>query len=184
MAEKKLKHGISRYLPDGSTNPEWSKRVYSSFTPEEKKRRNSIHKAWQQRNPGKQAEYQRRYLERNPGAQEHLRECQKVWKRKWKARPENIVRHYMAMKRFHLKRGYGMTLEQYYLMLETQGYKCLLCGQIHEEVSRKRLNVDHCHRTGRVRGLLCSNCNNIIGKADDNIDLLKKAIEYLENNKN
>lgn len=44
------------------------------------------------------------------------------------------------------------------------------------------INVVHCHKTGKVRGLLCFNCNTGIGKLKDDIELLKRAVEYLERN--
>ena len=52
---------------------------------------------------------------------------------------------------------------------------CAICGNL------DRLHIDHCHKTGNVRGLLCSNCNIGIGNMQDNIDILKVAIEYLKN---
>ncbi len=54
---------------------------------------------------------------------------------------------------------YGITLEQYEEMLEAQGGVCKICGDPPPTGRKKYLSVDHCHQTGRVRGLLCTQCN-------------------------
>jgi hypothetical protein len=84
-----------------------------------------------------------------------------------------------------LKKFFGITLEQYNKMLEEQNGVCAVCGN-NEVAFDKRTNknrslsVDHNHKTGKIRGLLCSNCNHILGKAKDNIIILQKLIEYLK----
>ena len=72
---------------------------------------------------------------------------------------------------------YNLTLKDYNDMLAIQENSCAICKH---EVD-KRLSVDHCHKTGKVRGLLCSSCNFILGHADDSIEVLFNAIEYLKN---
>lgn len=74
---------------------------------------------------------------------------------------------------------YGITLEQYLLMAKNQEHKCLLCGTLQSEL-RRDLFVDHCHATGRIRGLLCHACNVGLGLFKDNKELLSKAIAYLD----
>ena len=64
-------------------------------------------------------------------------------------------------------------------MYKTQNGKCLICG-VTESCLGHRLAVDHCHTTGKIRGLLCKSCNTAIGNFKDNIDNLKNAIIYLE----
>lgn len=73
-----------------------------------------------------------------------------------------------------------MSYERYEAMLESQDYSCLICSKQHTE--EKKLFVDHCHNTGHVRGLLCNNCNNGMGKLKDSVELLEKAITYLKKN--
>lgn len=80
----------------------------------------------------------------------------------------------------HLKRDYGISLEEYKAMLDAQGRVCKIC----EQPDRKALSVDHCHRTGKVRGLLCTRCNNLVGKADEKIPYLENAIKYLKDHYN
>lgn len=76
-----------------------------------------------------------------------------------------------------LKRYYGLSVEQYNLMLEVQNGICAICSRTCHR--GKRLVVDHCHKTQRLRGLLCSNCNSGIGLLDDNPELLENASRYL-----
>lgn len=79
----------------------------------------------------------------------------------------------------YLKSKYGVTIEQYELMLIDARGVCQICGQ--DEVGHKgrALSVDHCHRTGVVRGLLCSMCNTAIGKFKDDPELMEKAAAYV-----
>jgi hypothetical protein len=77
-------------------------------------------------------------------------------------------------KNFHLKRRYGITIEQYDQMCERQGGACAIC---HE--SPKILYVDHCHVTGQVRGLLCNTCNTAMGSLRDEPLLAYRAALYL-----
>jgi hypothetical protein len=75
-----------------------------------------------------------------------------------------------------------MTLAEYKEMYDAQGGVCLICKgkQSGRGAKNNTLSVDHNHKTGKVRGLLCTNCNTGIGNLRDSVDLLKKAIQYLE----
>jgi len=84
-----------------------------------------------------------------------------------------------------LKRSYGITLSQYREMEQSQNFVCAICGNPETSFDSKQqkvrsLSVDHCHNTGKVRGLLCSHCNHAIGKFKDDVSLLEKAIKYLK----
>lgn len=76
-----------------------------------------------------------------------------------------------------LKRYYNITLEEYDQMVGIQGGKCAICGG--KNPNGKRLHVDHNHKTGKIRGLLCFECNTALGNMKDDIDILNKAITYL-----
>jgi len=74
---------------------------------------------------------------------------------------------------------YGLTIDGYDKMLKDQDGKCKICGTIKPGGKMKNFAVDHCHTTGKVRGLLCFSCNVSIGHFADDSDNLQKAIDYL-----
>jgi hypothetical protein len=74
---------------------------------------------------------------------------------------------------------YGMTEAQYDQMLKDQGGGCAICGDTQMPPHQKFMAVDHCHETMKVRGILCANCNHALGHFKDNVESLKKAIDYL-----
>lgn len=84
---------------------------------------------------------------------------------------------------YQLKRKYKLSLEQYLQMVEDQGGRCAICG----EIPTQRLHVDHNHNCCRgevtcgecIRGLLCNGCNKAIGLLKDNRKVLRSALEYL-----
>lgn len=74
---------------------------------------------------------------------------------------------------------YGLSEEQYQIMRVSQNFRCMVCGKHESEIPKKVLNVDHNHKTGKVRGLLCTNCNVTLGLIEESKDRLLKLIEYL-----
>ena len=88
----------------------------------------------------------------------------------------NRKKHLRQRKNNHLKTAYGITIDQYDAMSKDQNNVCAIC--LLPEVGRK-LAVDHCHKTQKIRGLLCSKCNRAIGQLNDDIPRIKRAVEYL-----
>lgn len=80
-------------------------------------------------------------------------------------------------KNHKLKSRYGITLEEYNMMLKNQGSVCAVCGG---DNFGNTFHVDHNHTTNKIRGLLCNNCNTVLGHSKDSIEVLLKAIEYLK----
>lgn len=78
-----------------------------------------------------------------------------------------------------LKKLYNLTEERYNSILESQGFGCKICGK---PWTFEVLSVDHNHKTGEVRGLLCNNCNAMLGLSGENQTILLKAIQYLKGN--
>lgn len=77
-----------------------------------------------------------------------------------------------------VNRKYGVTQEMYLSMIAKQGGGCAICGAS-ESTGGRRLAIDHCHITGKVRGVLCEKCNFGLGHFADDPNLLKNAIAYL-----
>jgi hypothetical protein len=80
----------------------------------------------------------------------------------------------------HLKYKYGITLEEYNSKLEEQDNECAICCTETPSGKGTYFYVDHNHTTKLVRGLLCHNCNFVIGYARENINILNRAVQYLE----
>lgn len=85
-------------------------------------------------------------------------------------------------KSYSLKKSYGIDLDWYHQKLKEQGGRCAICGTDRpgrSDIRRKYFSVDHDHVTRKPRGLLCINCNMVLGGVRDNYVLLNKAIDYL-----
>ena len=92
-----------------------------------------------------------------------------------------------AVRRYQLKSQFGITPEEYDAILLTQGGGCFICHRKDGGYVRNgriaRLAVDHDHETGMVRGILCKQCNQLLGMANDDPEILRAAIVYLEHMK-
>lgn len=80
----------------------------------------------------------------------------------------------------NLRSDFGIDLEAYNKMFQSQNGLCKIC-YTHQSQLKRRLNVDHCHTTGKIRSLLCDDCNKALGFAKDRPELLHKMANYLEN---
>ena len=97
---------------------------------------------------------------------------------------QKLTEYYKANKdrsrAYSLKALYGLSQEKYVAMLVQQNGACQIC-KTHQSNFKRKLFVDHCHETGKVRGLLCQYCNTMLGNAKDNVLVLQSAINYLAN---
>lgn len=82
-----------------------------------------------------------------------------------------------TIRKYQLRAGYGITPATYAEMLAEQSGVCKVCGGVSND--GKRLSVDHCHETGKVRGLLCNRRNSALGQTGDNVYRLLQLIDYL-----
>lgn len=125
---------------------------------------------------------------RKDGVSTYCKPCQLEYQRQRYNDPESHKQHKMdrniylknrknSVRKWYLKTTYGLTPEQYDEMYSKNEGKCYICL----EKKDYYLHVDHDHKTGKVRGLLCHGCNNALGLFKDNKDSLLRAIEYLEN---
>ena len=88
------------------------------------------------------------------------------------------VKNLSSIKEQTLVRNFGITLEQYNEMFVEQGGCCAVCGK-HQTELNKALAVDHNHITGKVRQLLCGNCNTSLGLMNEDVILFEKLIKYV-----
>jgi hypothetical protein len=91
---------------------------------------------------------------------------------------EYMNKHKHVTRGASLKRCYGITTLEYEKMFLEQEGKCKICDR--KRYKNGYLYVDHCHQTGKVRGLLCSLCNSALGMLDDSPILLQKALNYVK----
>jgi len=79
-----------------------------------------------------------------------------------------------------MRRQYGISMAEFEALLKYQKGGCAICEKPIDALSR-RMNIDHCHETGKVRGILCTGCNTGLGHLGDNVEGLQKAMDYLNN---
>jgi len=127
---------------------------------------------------------------RRDGYQTYCRSCHnKMQREKYNSDPEAKLKRQirenrrknrdpLIARKAELKRLYGITWDDYVKMLKEQGEVCAICKE--ECRIKKMLSVDHDHKTGKVRGLLCNGCNTSLGRFKDSTILLQRAIDYLE----
>lgn len=123
------------------------------------------------------------------GFESWCRKCTAENSKKWYHKNKSNPKIKQQRRDYKLQYDYGITLNEYDIMLEKQNGVCAICGC--EETNNGRwktgpirLSVDHNHKTNKVRGLLCNNCNTALGgfRVDElNINLLLKATEYIRN---
>jgi DNA-directed RNA polymerase subunit RPC12/RpoP len=134
-----------------------------SLSPERKRAKRD---RWLKRNG---AQYVKEYNAKN---KERLLELNYNWKKKNPEASKLIARKTL------LKRSYGITLEQYEEILQKQDYKCAVCKR-HKDEFTKNLAVDHDHKTGEIRGALCTHCNRTIIGRNRDAEIFMNAYKYL-----
>jgi len=163
---------------------------------EKRKKRLEIQKKYREKNQDKLNEKNREYRKNN---KEIVKESNRKWaennrdkvnakQKRYTQKHSEVIKKKQyewyrnnkeKVKEFSLLRKYNLSLEQYRKMLDTQEHKCLLCKISAKDTASKYLVVDHCHNTGKIRGLLCNPCNTAIGLLKENIETIKNVIQYL-----
>lgn len=149
------------------------------LTPEERKERSRIAcRKWRAANPGKQAELCRNWEKNNPEkfaalkARTNKRRTETGWSREyakaWRARTPDS-----ALRLFRSRTGIDFSFESLTEMKEKQENRCAICR------NPAKLCIDHCHKTSKVRGLLCHPCNVSLGLMKDSFSNLIRAADYI-----
>ncbi|OHB69014.1 MAG: hypothetical protein A2W17_09665 [Planctomycetes bacterium RBG_16_41_13] len=96
------------------------------------------------------------------------------------------MEHRANLRKHRLKKQYSLTIEAYDRMYREQQGTCSVCGDIKKHpatAGAKRnevLHIDHCHKSGKVRALICAHCNKALGLFKENVKSLQNAIDYIE----
>lgn len=115
------------------------------------------------------------------GLHECCRECQKKHSKPRSEKGKPRCKQWIRAR--NLRINFGITPEEFDAILNLQGGCCMICRTTEPKGKGKGWCVDHCHKTGRVRGVLCAPCNFLIGLAQENERILMAAILYLESAK-
>jgi hypothetical protein len=86
----------------------------------------------------------------------------------------NTLHDSLEKRKQNLKQRYGLSIEDFIVRVERQRNRCALCSNLSQ-----KLVVDHCHARKKVRELLCERCNRLLGTAEDSLEILQSAIDYL-----
>jgi hypothetical protein len=129
-------------------------------------------------------EVRSRFYDTHPGEHEKKRQTARRWRidnaaRFSKTRTAWRKAHPRSKKSTALKARYGITIDEYEERIAQQGGGCAICGSETAGNGNRNLHVDHCHKTGEVRGVLCHSCNVILGLAKDQPEILQRAALYL-----
>lgn len=110
------------------------------------------------------------------GRMSRCKKCNNERVNKYAKSPAGRARH----RRYQLNRAYGLSIENYNLLISQQRGLCAICKKHPKDTQRGTLYVDHNHKTGKVRGLLCGACNSSLGLLKENIETLESMIKYIK----
>ena len=147
--------------------------------PQSKEQIAAYKKEYYEKNKEQIAASNKKWRENN---KEQIAASYKKWREKNKeqraAYMKEYMKEYISTPAIRRKWRYGISSEDYNAMLEEQDNKCKIClGEFNDQTVT---NVDHCHTTNKVRGILCPHCNRGLGQFKEDIKVLTKTINYLE----
>lgn len=138
---------------------------------------------WRAANREKNRQYEQEYYQRNVEKRRaaarayHAKHRDRINPIQRKRNREAYQRNPDAFRASMLRSRFGLAVDQYNHMVKEQHNRCAICKK--RPAPPKRLCVDHCHQTGRIRGLLCSLCNLGIGHMQDDPQIVRAALHYL-----
>lgn len=159
-----------------TNTPEYRREYQREWIKKNKEKLAARRKAWREANyervrAAELASRQRNIEQHRAASRERMR----------KARSERPEHFKEIARRSAIKLKYRKTQEEIDALFISQGSRCAICGADHN--GGKRWHIDHCHFTGRVRGILCQHCNLMLGHAKDDVSRLRAAATYLEASK-
>ena len=95
-------------------------------------------------------------------------------------RKKNAIRYKQSGRNYQIKKKYGLSSQDFDMMMNSQNNSCDICGTHIKDYGKDKFDIDHDHTTGKVRALLCGQCNTSLGLAKDDQVILMRMIEYLE----
>lgn len=120
-----------------------------------------------------------RNVSKSDGLSSYCSKCVREYSARWKNKNRDQTRR--TDKYCQAKLKYGLSKDQYDGLIQKQGSKCAIClCELDPFDGTTNTHIDHCHESGKVRGILCRACNVALGGFRDNIDALRRAISYLE----
>lgn len=157
---------------ESTVEPRWrgaNRRFYEAHQDREKERSRNYYHA----NKEARAEYQKKWRAKN---RDKVNEQRRLWELN---NPEKAQEYRSRQTLKSRCKRRGISVEQYHAMLTAQGGVCKIC-KTSDTGTRADWHIDHCHATGRVRGLLCHHCNTALGHVEDRVEVLKAMIAYLK----
>lgn len=155
-------------------NKERRRKYEKQYRLDHKEQLKNYRRLYYQEHKEESKQYSQKYIKQNPGYGKKYHEKYKV------KHNEDSIEYYRNHKKlykgYNLKK-YGLTVEEYEKLYQQQNGKCAICYQKYEVLA-----VDHDHKTGKIRGLLCRKCNMILGAMNDNPQIYLNILKYLEDN--
>lgn len=138
---------------------------------------------WAKKNGEKIKGYAKKRYQKN-------KEKKAIYQKEWREKNrEHVVKYYTEKNKTDkakdgkyaskLKKNFGLSLDDYNKMFEVQSGRCKICNR-HQSELRYRLGVDHNHATGQIRGLLCSACNTLIGRINEDSNIARAMVKYID----
>jgi hypothetical protein len=115
----------------------------------------------------------------------HCKKCNSEKSKQWYQINKDIKKE--SSLKWHYKSKYGLTFEQRQALFDKQEGKCAVCNcDVHLDGTKNATQavIDHCHTSGKVRGVLCNTCNQGLGFFKDDVTVIQNAIKYLKENTN
>ena len=129
-------------------------------------------------------EYRARSIEHGKEWARKNRERHRANNKRWRQENQEYLREYRRKNRHQqrkswIKLNYGLSWNEYEAMFDAQDGKCAICGSPNPGRGAHWFDVDHDHRSGRVRGLLCHSCNVGLGAFKDDLEIVRRAVQYM-----